>query len=194
LCDREGSTKPAAANPPLRLQLKCSVEPVDDRRFHKRERLPPATVHARCPAAISHRFVVVPNQHLPFLAESATDQLADGGFGNRRGDRRPAVAPIAIAGVKLRPASPLCQWDGRSPFTRTSHGQLPASSESGIYLVFALAAAAPLDEGSAKAISALPATSPLPPNSDATYSTPPISYTAAPVELAPPAPGTVRAS
>jgi hypothetical protein len=52
---------------------------------------------------------------------------------------------------------------GRSPFARTSHGQLPASSESVIcyltfaYFAFALAAAAAATvEGSAKAITASP--------------------------------------
>ena len=66
---------------------------------------------------------------------------------------------------------------GRSSITRTSHGQLLASSESVvIHLVFALAAAAAaVAAGSAKATSALPFTKLVPPNSCATYSTPPIS-------------------
>jgi triphosphoribosyl-dephospho-CoA synthetase len=63
----------------------------------------------------------------------------------------------AKVGLGLLPRWSLCRLPGerRSLFARTGRGQLPASSES-VYLAFALAAAAVMAEGSAKAITASP--------------------------------------
>jgi hypothetical protein len=72
---------------------------------------------------------------------------------NESGKRHGEACASRRLGQSLLVVSLPPSGGGRSPFIRTSHGQLPASSD---YLAFALAAAAAVAEGSAKAITASP--------------------------------------